>query len=64
MSAERNLLGEHHRHEAVGKQARATKTACVRTAVVWRETIARPFIPSGPSSALAMPPLLRREPAA
>jgi hypothetical protein len=63
MKPERNQLGGPDRHGIVGKRPHLSSPR-MKTAFAWRETIARPFIPSGPSYAIAMPPLLRREPAA
>ncbi len=42
-------------------EPQAAKGACGHTTAGWRYMLARPFIPAGPGSALAMTPLLTRE---
>jgi len=63
MRTQRNsLLGTSRDKAATGPQA---STATERShSEGWRYALARPFIPAGPASALAMPPFLTREQAA
>ena len=62
MRTQRNSLQVTSRKAAMG--AGTSKEACGRTTAGWRYALARPFIPAGPASALAMAPLLTREQAA
>jgi hypothetical protein len=59
MRNQRNSLLETSRDKAA-TGPRASK-ACGQTTAGWRYMLARPFIPAGPASAVAMPPLLTRE---
>ena len=62
MRTQRNSLrGTSQDKAATGPKA---STAASERAAGWRYALARPFIPAGPASALAMPPLLTREQAA
>jgi hypothetical protein len=59
MRTQRNsLVGTSQDKAATGPQA--SKGACGH-ATNWRYMLARPFIPAGPGSAVAMTPLLTRE---
>ena len=60
MRTQRNSFRGNPRDKAA-TGPRASTEACGRTAAGWRYALARPFIPAGPASALAMPPLLTRE---
>jgi hypothetical protein len=60
MRTQRNLLEVTSRSKAA-TGPRESKAACGNTTAGWRYMLARPFIPAGPASALAMSPLLTRE---
>jgi hypothetical protein len=63
MRTQRNsLVGTSQDKSATGTQA--SKSACGHATAGWRYMLARPFIPAGPASAVAMTPLLTRETAA
>jgi hypothetical protein len=60
MRTQRNSLVETSQDKAAtGTQV--SKGACGHTTAGWRYMLARPFIPAGPGSAVAMTPLLTRE---
>ena len=60
MRTQRNsLVGTSQDKAAVGPQA--SKGAGGHATAGWRYMLARPFIPAGPASAVAMTPLLTRE---
>ncbi|HEX6679616.1 MAG TPA: hypothetical protein VF063_03115 [Gaiellaceae bacterium] len=63
MRTQRNsLVGTSQDKAATAPQA--SKGACEDATAGWRYMLARPFIPAGPASAVAMTPLLTRETAA
>jgi hypothetical protein len=53
------LVGTSQDKTATGPHA--SKGACGNATAGWRYMLARPFIPAGPASAVAMTPLLTRE---
>ena len=60
MRTERNsLVGTSQGKAATGPQS--SKDAYGHATAGWRYMLARPFIPAGPGSAVAMTPLLTRE---
>jgi hypothetical protein len=60
MRTQRNsLVGSAQDKAATGPQA--SKGPCGHPNASWRYMLARPFIPAGPGSAVAMTPLLTRD---